>query len=1684
MKNFLLSIVIFLIVTFANAKDYLLNDFAVKFEDETELEIEIEEYVQFGLPSVDALNEYYGVINTEKIFKSQNGNRYAMWYVFYLSENHTDILDIIADYQNDPNIEIAEADYLVEFTEDEFIPNDEMFDLESHPDPDPYTHITMDQWALRNDGNIGTQYNAPINAISNADMQATEFWYAINPNNIIPNQKIIAIDDTGLDWQHPDWYETTTSNNTSNSNIWQNLGEDADGDGHTIEWIGNEWVFDPGDSNGIDDDDWDNDPNTFIDDFIGWNFISDNNNPFPGGHTHGTEVASGAGARTNNNIGMAGSAFYCKIMPVCALSTSRHSMAIDYAFVNNVDIINFSWTTTGMSVAFREAVQRAYSQNKLLVGGAGNWNSPFSWLPASMDEVISAGGIFSDYKRYGNYNREVELLAPADNVVAMQYDDELTPKHNYVRSGGTSLASPLISGSIAGIWSQFPSEDNITIRQRMSVSAFNVETYNSPIYAGKSGNGLVNMLDAYLAQSFLSFKVEDIIVDDINDDRLSPGETVDLRVDIKNMGEDVTGVHSTISSNDPYISISLGNSDYDDLDFLAIGQSLTNFEISAVGFPPMGHTAEINMIINTNQGNFQLTFPILIQDNQHVNFPALSNKVEFVKACDIDGDGREDIITYSNYFIYLFRYNQHPISIEISSDPYYIENVFCSIGNVDKSDNFNEIILQYNEVNPDPIAKATKIAVIQYSQNSLNLKFTKVVNSVSSFIPPLAFDLNNDESDEILFSQQNKLILYRYNSSNNNLEEVWNKELIENRLPTIADINQDGKNEIIVSYGNTIDILDASGNQLLSNSTIVCDGISTPTIADVNNDGFLDVVCFSTHSNSNQVWVLNGQDLTEISSSDTGLFSSNAKYSNPVLVYNLDNDPELEILFHHEDNLLLYNDFNMAAYTGMKSGLPSSSFPFIAEIQDYTYPLIFHCEAHGSTPSQSGVSGRYLMGWKNDGSFAFDNGQNNILATYVNSEKVYSAILDFDGDDNYDIVVGTGNELLNFNGNQELKKSKIEWNQENKNVSNNKLFAQTFNSSFEPADGVNTIVWNYGYETPVILSETVTIPQGVKLIISPGSRIFFQPGAKLEINGKLTAEGTETDSIYFSSFSDVPGQRGLGLVFSDPELPSTNYLQLSHCSFKNLSIGAKVDMQWSALTEIRNSFFSNCNVGISLNYAHSPLVENCVIKNNIIGLEINSSSPEIRANTITNNSRYGIIFVTSSGDVAGNSKSDYQLISDNGFSTADPPGGGIYCFNGSAPVFEKTEKDGDYGYNQIIDNDHYGVKAEMESPVILGHDYGFNSIHSNSEYQVRAYEESEVTANQIWWGTSEPSSELFDWDASSGIDFSDYLESDPFEGKISKNSIKSTNTNTKESFVTLTQQKVQKIIEEGTNKPNLPVEGIISTFRNYYVKKDLNQLKTYILQNIRNTTITRTDITNVMAYLSNLFIQERDTSFIPFIVQFTRIKNDSVLFRQYSNLKPAHLLMAGKVDDAYRLCNTNLTAFKDTLTQTNNLYTQFRIQLYNKKNLDEAEKIYDALFSTYPKSDMTVLAEIDLASQQGLIPNLNKRSGSNIVIDKSEIPKVFALSQNYPNPFNPVTKIKYQLPKVSKVKLEIFNILGQKVRTLINEQKEAAYYQLKWDGLNDWGRQSSTGIYFYRLTAEAIDGNKKYVKNKKMLLIR
>ncbi len=174
-----------------------------------------------------------------------------------------------------------------------------------------------------------------------------------------------------------------------------------------------------------------------------------------------------------------------------------------------------------------------------------------------------------------------------------------------------------------------------------------------------------------------------------------------------------------------------------------------------------------------------------------------------------------------------------------------------------------------------------------------------------------------------------------------------------------------------------------------------------------------------------------------------------------------------------------------------------------------------------------------------------------------------------------------------------------------------------------------------------------------------------------------------------------------------------------------------------------------------------------------------------------------------------------------------------------------------------------------------------------------------------------------------------------------------------------------------------------------------------------------------------------------------------------------------------------------------------------------AASSYDLVIRDLGGPEMKEFIHFDIAvganSEQHLVPNWNNVSEAQLmvivddgidgVIDDtlylsngspldveddhgSLLPYRFELSQNYPNPFNPATTIEYSLPRRSSVRIDVFNLLGQKVRTLVDREESAGAYSITWDGTSSTGEAVSTGVYLYRFQAD------DHVETKKMLLLK
>lgn len=137
---------------------------------------------------------------------------------------------------------------------------------------------------------------------------------------------------------------------------------------------------------------------------------------------------------------------------------------------------------------------------------------------------------------------------------------------------------------------------------------------------------------------------------------------------------------------------------------------------------------------------------------------------------------------------------------------------------------------------------------------------------------------------------------------------------------------------------------------------------------------------------------------------------------------------------------------------------------------------------------------------------------------------------------------------------------------------------------------------------------------------------------------------------------------------------------------------------------------------------------------------------------------------------------------------------------------------------------------------------------------------------------------------------------------------------------------------------------------------------------------------------------------------------------------------------------------------------------------------FNGAWGTYPYTENGMIFISDFTSGLTIVTFDTQAVG--ITEPEQTVPGEFSLEQNFPNPFNPSTSITYQLPKMTHIKLQVFNVLGQEIRTLVNTIQGAGRYEVTWNGRNTQGISVPAGIYIYRLQSAEFSEIKKMVFTK------
>ena len=307
------------------------------------------------------------------------------------------------------------------------------------------------QWSFKNTGSPG-----------GFDINAPQAWDVTKGSS----STLVGVIDTGIDLNHPDL----------RSNLWTNPGEIG------LDSNGKEKA-----SNGIDDD-----GNGYVDDFRGWDFVSNDNNP-QDGHGHGTHVAGVIGASGNNGMGIAGINWEVGLVPLRILddngygSTSDAVLALEYALKNGITITNNSWGGGSYSSALEEMLKKYRDQNGLFVAAAGNNgsnNDQYPHYPSSyeVDNVISVAATTREDKLAGfsNYGKvSVHLAAPGSGIYSL-----FKAPDNYRLLSGTSMATPHVAGAAALMKSLWPSWSYSQIKAKLMETVDAIDDLSSKVSSG------------------------------------------------------------------------------------------------------------------------------------------------------------------------------------------------------------------------------------------------------------------------------------------------------------------------------------------------------------------------------------------------------------------------------------------------------------------------------------------------------------------------------------------------------------------------------------------------------------------------------------------------------------------------------------------------------------------------------------------------------------------------------------------------------------------------------------------------------------------------------------------------------------------------------------------------------------------------------------------------------------------------------------------------------------------------------------------------------------------------------------------------------------------------------------------------------------------------------------------------
>ncbi len=300
----------------------------------------------------------------------------------------------------------------------------------------------------------------------------------------------------------------------------------------------------------------DNDGDSLIDNFSGWDVGMNDNNTTWQGDPHGVHVSGLASASTDNLIGVAGVGFDCKFLPVKIADATGALVGayegIVYAADHGCNIINCSWGSAGGSSFGQTIIDYAtINKDALVVCAAGNDNVSTEFFPAAYNYVLCvASTTLNDNKSsFSNYGTYIDICAPGSNV------NSTYSNGTYQNNSGTSMASPVAAGGAAIVKAMFPNYTALQIGEQLKASCDAINASVSGTYAGKLGKGRINLFQGTTNTSTKSVTMTTRSVSDGNDNVFVGNDTLQITGDFINFLAPLTNLTLTLSSTSSDVTI-------------------------------------------------------------------------------------------------------------------------------------------------------------------------------------------------------------------------------------------------------------------------------------------------------------------------------------------------------------------------------------------------------------------------------------------------------------------------------------------------------------------------------------------------------------------------------------------------------------------------------------------------------------------------------------------------------------------------------------------------------------------------------------------------------------------------------------------------------------------------------------------------------------------------------------------------------------------------------------------------------------------------------------------------------------------------------------------------------------------------------------------------------------------------